>query len=39
MIRFQGGKSTDLFHLMDTMTLMGQLGLMPGGEAGEAQAA
>jgi predicted ester cyclase len=39
MIRFQGGKSTDLFHLMDTVTLVGQLGLMPSGAAGEARAA
>lgn len=38
MIRFQDGKSTDLLHLMDTMTMVGQLGLMPAGGAAAARA-
>ncbi len=30
LIRFQDGRNTDLYHVMDTMTMAGQLGLMPG---------
>lgn len=29
MIRFQNGQSTELLHLMDTMAMLGQLGLLP----------
>ncbi len=29
MIRFQDGQSTELLHLIDTMTMLGQLGLLP----------
>ena len=31
MIRFQGGRNTELLHLMDTMAMVGQLGLAPTG--------
>ena len=31
MIRFENDRNTELLHLMDTMALAGQLGLMPGG--------
>lgn len=30
LIRFEGGKGTELWHVMDTMALVGQLGLLPG---------
>jgi predicted ester cyclase len=39
MIRFEDGRSTDLLHLMDTMAMVGQLGLMPVGGAQPARAA
>ncbi len=39
MIRFQDGQSTDLLHIMDTMTLVSQLGLMPTRDPGTARAA
>jgi predicted ester cyclase len=29
MIRWRDGRSTELLHLMDTMALLGQLGLLP----------
>lgn len=31
MIRFQDGRNTELLHLMDTMALAGQLGLLQAG--------
>ena len=31
MIRFQNGRNTELLHLMDTMAMVGQLGLAPAG--------
>lgn len=31
MMHFAGGRNTELLHLMDTMTMAGQLGLLPGG--------
>ena len=31
MIRWCDGRSTELLHLMDTMALLGQLGLLPSG--------
>ncbi len=31
MIRFQDGRNTELLHLMDTMAMVGQLGLAPAG--------
>ena len=39
MIRFQDGQSTELLHLMDTMAMVGQLGLVPAGGAQPARAA
>lgn len=30
MIRMENGKGVELLHLMDTLTLLGQLGLLPG---------
>ena len=30
MMRFVEGRNTELLHLMDTMTMAGQLGLLPG---------
>jgi len=30
LIRFQNGRNTELLHLMDTMAMAGQLGLLPG---------
>lgn len=39
MIKFQNGKSVELLHLMDTMAMAGQLGLMPAGGAQPARAA
>lgn len=30
MIRMEDGKGVELFHLMDTFALLGQLGLLPG---------
>ena len=30
MIRFVDGKSVELWHVMDTLTMLGQLGLLPG---------
>lgn len=32
MIRFENGRNTDLLHVMDTIALLGQLGLLPAGE-------
>jgi predicted ester cyclase len=29
MLRMQNGQSTELLHLMDTMAMLGQLGLLP----------
>lgn len=29
MIKMEGGKGVELFHLMDTMSMLGQLGLLP----------
>jgi predicted ester cyclase len=31
MIRFENDRNTELLHLMDTMAMVDQLGLMPGG--------
>jgi predicted ester cyclase len=31
MIRFKDGRNTELLHLMDTMAMAGQLGLVPSG--------
>jgi hypothetical protein len=31
MIRFRDGRNTELLHLMDTMAMVGQLGLAPAG--------
>lgn len=31
MIRFQDGRNTELLHIMDTLTLMAQLGKVPSG--------
>lgn len=39
MIRFEDGRSTDLLHLMDTMAMVGQLGLLPAGGTQAARAA
>jgi hypothetical protein len=39
MIRFEDGRSTDLLHLMDTMAMVGQLGLLPAGGTPAARAA
>jgi len=30
LIRFEGQKGGELFHVMDTLTMLGQLGLLPG---------
>lgn len=32
MIRFQDGRNTELLHIMDTLTLMAQLGKLPSRE-------
>lgn len=32
LIRFQGGRNTELWHVMDTLTMLGQLGLLPARE-------
>lgn len=29
LIRLQGGEGTELWHLMDSLTMLGQLGLLP----------
>jgi len=29
MIRFKGGQNTELWHVMDTIAMLGQLGLLP----------
>ena len=29
MLRFEQGKNTELWHVMDTMAMLGQLGLLP----------
>ncbi len=31
LIRFEAGRNTELLHLMDTMAMVGQLGLAPAG--------
>ena len=31
LIRFEAGRNTELLHLMDTMAMAGQLGLLPAG--------
>lgn len=33
MMRFVNGRNTDLLHIMDTLGMVGQLGLMPGAAA------
>ena len=33
MIRFEGGQNTELWHVMDTMAMLGQLGLLPAPDA------
>lgn len=33
MMRFVDGKSVELWHVMDTLTMLGQLGLLPGRSA------
>jgi predicted ester cyclase len=33
MIRFEGGQNTELWHVMDTIAMLGQLGLLPAPEA------
>ena len=38
MIRFVDGKSVELWHVMDTLTMLGQLGLLPGRSAAPAAA-
>ena len=37
LLRFQGGRNTELWHVRDTMTMMGQLGLLPGRQAANAR--
>jgi predicted ester cyclase len=32
MIRFEGGRNTELWHVMDTIAMLGQLGLLPAPE-------
>ena len=32
MIRFENGRNTELLHVMDTMAMLGQLGLGPGSD-------
>jgi predicted ester cyclase len=36
MMRFVDGKSVELWHVMDTLTMLGQLGLLPGSPGGPA---
>jgi predicted ester cyclase len=38
MMRFVDGKSVELWHVMDTLTMLGQLGLLPGGPPAQAPA-
>ncbi|MGD9710894.1 MAG: ester cyclase [Thermomicrobiales bacterium] len=38
MIRFENGQNTELWHIMDTLTLLGQLGLLPTMPSGVAAA-
>lgn len=38
MIRLQNGRSAELLHLMDTMAMAGQLGLLPTGAPAAARA-
>ena len=38
MIRFVDGKSVELWHVMDTLTMLGQLGLLPARAAGPTSA-
>jgi predicted ester cyclase len=38
MIRFKDGRCVDLLHLMDTMALVGQLGLLPAAAPAPARA-
>jgi hypothetical protein len=38
MIRFVDGKSVELWHVMDTLTMLGQLGLLPGRSPAETSA-
>jgi predicted ester cyclase len=33
MIRFEGGQNTELWHVMDTIAMLGQLGLLPTPDA------
>jgi predicted ester cyclase len=33
LMRFVDGKSVELWHVMDTLTMLGQLGLLPGRSA------
>jgi hypothetical protein len=33
MIRCVDGKAVELWHVMDTLTMLGQLGLLPGRSA------
>ncbi len=33
MIRFEHGQNTELWHVMDTITMLGQLGLLPAPDA------
>lgn len=39
MMRFRDGKNAELLHLMDTLTMVGQLGLVPSGSTQAARAA
>jgi predicted ester cyclase len=39
LIRFEDGKGTELWHVMDTMALAGQLGLLPGRQPAASAAA
>ena len=34
MIRFEHGQNSELWHVMDTIAMLGQLGLLPAPEAG-----
>jgi predicted ester cyclase len=36
LIRIVDGKTVELWHVMDTLTMLGQLGLLPGRSAAQA---
>lgn len=37
MTRFEGGQNTELWHVMDTIAMLGQLGLLPAPETAVAR--